>query len=348
MTCASYLARQGYPVTIFEALPKAGGMLTVGIPNYRLPQQVIDREIEGIKALGVSIELNSPIGPERTIEQLKTEGFEAVFVAVGAHQGIRLGVEGEDLAGVMAGVDLLRQSALGQPVRVGKRVAVIGGGNVAIDAVRTALRLGAQEALVLYRRTREEMPAYAEEIEEALEEGVRIEYLTAPTRILGDEGGRVTAVSCLRMELGEPDESGRRRPIPKAGSEFQLPVDTVITAISQRPELGRIDFPEGVTVSKNGTLQVDPVSLQSQVSWLFAGGDAVLGPRTVIEAIAQGKEAALSIDRYFRGEDLLADREKVYEIAEPEVTGILRENPVFGPVCGIPGSGCGTSRKWSR
>ena len=211
----------------------------------------------------------------------------------------------------MAGVDLLRQSALGQPVQVGKRVAVIGGGNVAIDAVRTALRLGAEEALVLYRRTREEMPAYAEEIEEALEEGVRIEYLTAPTRLLGDENGRVTAVSCLRMELGEPDESGRRRPVPVAGSEFQIPVDMVITAISQQPELGQIKVPEGLLVSKKGTFQVDPVSLQSDLPWLFAGGDAVLGPRTVIEAIAQGKEAAVSIDRYLQGQDLSIDREKV-------------------------------------
>jgi NADPH-dependent glutamate synthase beta subunit-like oxidoreductase/NAD-dependent dihydropyrimidine dehydrogenase PreA subunit len=185
LTCAYYLARKGYPVTVFEALPKAGGMLTVGIPNYRLPQQVVDREIEAIKSLGVSIELNTPIGAERTLGQLKAEGFEAVFAAIGAHQGLRLGVEGEDLEGVLAGVDLLRHSALGQPVQVGKRVAVIGGGNVAIDAVRTALRLGAEEALVLYRRTREEMPAYAEEIEEALEEGVRIEYLAAAVRFLG-------------------------------------------------------------------------------------------------------------------------------------------------------------------
>jgi heterodisulfide reductase subunit A-like polyferredoxin len=336
LTCAYYLARQGYPVTIFEALPQAGGMLTVGIPNYRLPQAVIDREIEAIKSLGVSIELNTPIGSKRTLEQLKAEGFEAVFMAIGAHQGIRLGVEGEDLAGVMAGVDLLRQSALGQPVPVGKRVAVIGGGNVAIDAVRTALRLGAEEARVLYRRTREEMPAYAEEIEEALEEGVRIEYLAAAVRFLGDEKGRLRAVECLKMELGEPDESGRRRPVPVAGSEFELAVDTVITAISQQPELSKIKVPGGVSVSKKGTFQVDPVSLQSELPWLFAGGDAVLGPRTVIEAIAQGKEAAFSIDRYLQGEDLFAGREKAFEIAEPEITGVLKE-PRFRPRLRDPG-----------
>ncbi len=336
LTCAYYLARQGYPVTIFEALPKAGGMLTVGIPNYRLPQQVVDREIEAIKSLGVSIELNSPIGSERTLEQLKEEGFEAVFTAIGAHQGIRLGVAGEDLPGVMAGVDLLRQSALGQPVQVGKRVAVIGGGNVAIDAVRSALRLGSEEGLVIYRRTREEMPAYAEEIEEALEEGVRIEYLTAPVRFLGDEKGKLRALECLKMELGEPDESGRRRPVPVAGSEFEIPVDTVITAISQQPDLAKIKVPQGVAVSKNGTFEVDPITLQSALPWLFAGGDAVLGPRTVIEAIAQGKEAALSIDRYLQGGDLFAGREKAFEIAEPEITGVLKE-PRFRPRLRAPG-----------
>jgi NADPH-dependent glutamate synthase beta subunit-like oxidoreductase/NAD-dependent dihydropyrimidine dehydrogenase PreA subunit len=288
LTCAYYLARQGYAVTIFEALPKAGGMLTVGIPNYRLPQRVIDREIEAIRSLGVAIELNTPIGPERTLEQLKAEGYEAVFTAIGAHQGLRLGLEGEDLDGVLAGVDLLRKSALGEPVAVGRRVAVVGGGNVAIDAVRTALRLGAEEALVLYRRTREEMPAYAEEIEEALEEGVEIRYLTAPVRLVGDEKGKLKAVECLRMELGEPDESGRRKPVPVAGSEFQVPVDTLITAISQQPDVGKLQVPAALGVSRRGTLQVNPLTLQSDIPWIFAGGDAVLGPQTVIEAIAQG------------------------------------------------------------
>ena len=218
MTCAYYLALKGYGVTIFEALPKAGGMLTVGIPNYRLPKEVVEREIKAIEGLGVTIHLNAPIGPGHTLEQLKEEGFEAVYIGIGAHQGIRLGIEGEDLNGVVAGVDFLRRTALGQQESLGKKVAVVGGGNVAIDAVRTALRLGAEEALVLYRRTREEMPAYEEEIEEALEEGVRIHYLTAPIRL---RRRRTRAGSrpceCLQMELGEPDESGRRRPVPVAG-----------------------------------------------------------------------------------------------------------------------------------
>ena len=250
LTCAYYLALKGYGVTIFEALPKAGGMLTVGIPNYRLPKEVVEREIKAIEGLGVTIHLNAPIGPGHTLEQLKEEGFEAVYVGIGAHQGIRLGIEGEDLNGVVAGVDFLRRTALGQQESLGKKVAVIGGGNVAVDAVRTALRLGSEEALILYRRTREEMPAYEEEIEEALEEGVQIHYLTAPIRFIGDAAGRLTAVECIQMELGEPDASGRRRPVPVQGSQFQIPVDGVITAISQQPDLNNFNLPDGVVISQ--------------------------------------------------------------------------------------------------
>ncbi len=336
LTCAYYLALKGYGVTIFEALPKAGGMLTVGIPNYRLPKEVVEREIKAIEGLGVTIRLNEPIGPGHTLEQLKEEGFEAVYIGIGAHQGIRLGIEGEDLKGVVAGVDFLRRTALGQQESLGKKVAVVGGGNVAVDAVRTALRLGSEEVMILYRRTREEMPAYEEEIEEALEEGVRIHYLTAPIRFIGDAAGRLTAVECLQMELGEPDASGRRRPVPIQGSQFQIPVDGVITAISQQPDLKNFNLPDGVVISRYGTFTVDPITLQTDVPWIFAGGDAVLGPKTVIEAIAHGKEAALSIDRYVKGEDLNAGREKSFEIAEVETQNIpaaprfkpLRSDPV--------------------
>ena len=211
---------------------------------------------------------------------------------------------------MVAGVDFLRRTALGQQESLGKKVAVVGGGNVAVDAVRTALRLGSEEVMVLYRRTREEMPAYEEEIEEALEEGVKIHYLTAPIRFIGDAAGRLTAVECIQMELGEPDASGRRRPLPVQGSQFQIPVDGVITAISQQPDLNNFSLPDGVAISRYGTFTVDPLSLQTDVPWIFAGGDAVLGPKTVIEAIAQGKEAALSIDRYVKGVDLREGREK--------------------------------------
>ncbi|OGP51858.1 MAG: 4Fe-4S ferredoxin [Deltaproteobacteria bacterium RBG_13_43_22] len=330
LTCAHYLALEGYRVEIFEALPVAGGMLTVGIPEYRLPRQVVTREIQAIKQLGVTIHLNAPIGPDQGLEELKDEGFEAVFIGIGAHQGIRLNIEGEDLEGIVSGVDFLRRTALGNPDTLGDRVAVIGGGNAAIDSVRTALRLGSKEGLVLYRRTREEMPAYAEEIEEALEEGVKIHFLTAPVRFLDDGSGRVKAVECLRMELGEPDDSGRRRPKPVPGSEFRIEVDGVVIAISQQPEIDPLNVPSAVQVSRYGTLTVNPLTLQSSLPWIFAGGDAVSGPKTVIEAVAAGKEAAVSIDRYLKGEDPAAEREKVFNLARPEISEV-KKNPRFIP-----------------
>ncbi len=324
LTCAHYLALEGYGAEIFEALPVAGGMLAVGIPEYRLPREVVNREIEAIEKLGVTIHLNTPIGPDHGLEALKEEGFAAVFIAIGAHQGIRLNMEGEDLEGVVSGVDFLRRTTLGNPEPLGERVAVIGGGNVAIDSVRTALRLGSKEGLVLYRRTREEMPAYAEEIEEALEEGVKIHFLTSPVRFLGDGSGRVKSVECLRMELGEPDDSGRRRPKPVPGSEFRIEVDSVIIAISQQPEIEPINRDAALQVSRYGTLMVNPISLQSSLPWIFAGGDAVSGPKTVIEAVAAGKEAAVSIDRFLKGEDPAADREKVFSLARPEFSEIKK------------------------
>jgi heterodisulfide reductase subunit A-like polyferredoxin len=320
LTCAHYLALEGYGVEIFEALPVAGGMLTVGIPEYRLPRTVVKREIQAIEDLGVILHLNRPIGPDYSLERLKEDGFKAVFIGVGAHKEIRLNIEGEDLAGIVSGVEFLRRTALRNSNPLGERVAVIGGGNVAIDSVRTALRLGAKEGLVLYRRTREEMPAYREEIDEALEEGVIIHFLSAPVRFLDDGWGRVKAVECLRMEMGEPDDSGRRRPKPVPGSEFQIEVDGVITAISQQPEIGPLNLPSAVQVSRYGTLTVNPLTLQSHLPWIFAGGDVVSGPKTVIEAVAAGKEAAVSIDRYLRGEDPAADRERVFHLARPETS----------------------------
>ncbi|MFH0788251.1 MAG: NAD(P)-binding protein [Pseudomonadota bacterium] len=324
LTCAHYLALKGYAVEIFESLPKAGGMLSFGIPNYRLPREVVEREIQAIEDLGVSIHLNSPVGPGHNLSQLKEEGFQAVFIGIGAHQPIRLDIEGEAFEGVVPGVEFLRRAALGDQQSLGDRVAVIGGGNVAVDAIRTALRLGTKEALILYRRTREEMPAYAEEIEEALEEGVQLHLLTAPVRFIGDPTGRIRAIECLRMELGQPDASGRPRPVPIPGSEFQIDVDGAITAISQQPELSPLELPSPIQISGYGTFTVDPLTMQTDLPWVFAGGDAVSGPKTVIEAIAAGKEAAVSIDRFLRGEELAAGREKVYQIAKPELQGIAK------------------------
>ena len=246
----------------------------------------------------------------------------AVFIGIGAHESLRLNIEGEELSGVVPGVEFLKRTALGDHKFLGEKVAVIGGGNVALDAVRTAIRLGSKEAMVLYRRTREEMPAYEEEIEEALEEGVQIHFLTAPVRILGDGSGRVRAVECLRMELGEPDDSGRRSPKPISGSEFRIEVDAVITAIGQRPRIGSFPLPSNIRINPNRTLNVDPLTLQTDLPWVFAGGDAVSGPKTIIEAVAAGKEAALSIDRYLKGENLAEGRVKVFDVARPETAGV--------------------------
>ena len=302
LTAAYFLAREGYPVTVFEALPVAGGMMAVGIPAYRLPRDVLESEIKAIESLGVEIRTNTPIGPngDLSLEDLSRD-YDAVFVAVGAHGSRRLNIEGEDLAGVLHGVDFLREVNLGQEVTVGERVVVVGGGNVAIDSAMVARRLGGQQVTILYRRSREEMPAHPWEIEEAEEEGIAFQFLATPIKVLG-ESGQVVGLECLRMELGEPDESGRRRPIPIPGSEFTVEADTVIVAIGQTLEAGSWKLGTGNWIA------VDPLTLATDVPGVFAGGDAVTGPATVIEAIAAGKRAAESIVRYLRGEDLAAGR----------------------------------------
>ncbi len=303
LTAAHDLALQGYNVTVFEALPVAGGMLAVGIPDYRLPRAVLDAEIARIQALGVEIRLNTPIGGAGgpTFDDLRRD-YDAVFISVGAHRELQLRIEGEELTGVIPGAVFLRQMNLGQTVSMGKQVAVVGGGNVAIDAARSALRLGAESVTIIYRRSRAEMPASPWEIEDAEEEGVHIHFLANPIRILG-QGGQVVGIECIRMELGEPDASGRRRPIPVPGSEFVLEVDTVIPAIGQTPDLGFVDD-GALPVTRWGTLAADPETLATELPGVFAGGDAVSGPATAIKAIAAGKRAAESIHRYLQGEPL--------------------------------------------
>jgi heterodisulfide reductase subunit A len=308
LTAAHDLALQGYGVTIFEALPVTGGMLAVGIPDYRLPRDVLDGEVARIEALGVEIRLNAPVGGEGglTLADLRRD-YDAVFVGVGAHLERQLRIVGEELEGVQPGAIFLRRLNLGEPVEVGKRVAVVGGGNVAIDAARSALRLGAESVTIVYRRSRAEMPASSWEIEDAEGEGIQFHFLANPIRILG-RNGRVTGMECVRMELGEPDESGRRRPIPVEGSEFTLDVDMVIPAIGQTPDLGFMS--EGdMGVTRWGTLAADPDTLATGVSGVFAGGDAVSGPATAIKAIAAGKQAARSIHRYLQGEELAGPEE---------------------------------------
>ncbi|MBN2437871.1 MAG: FAD-dependent oxidoreductase, partial [Deltaproteobacteria bacterium] len=308
LTAAYYLAIEGYEIDVFEALPVAGGWLAVGIPEYRLPKDVLKAEIKVIEDLGVRIHLNTRIGKEIPFEKLRQD-YDAVFIGCGTVLSSKLDVPGEDLHGVVHGVDYLRRVNLGEKVFLGNRVAVIGGGNVAMDAVRTAVRTGSQEVFILYRRSRAEMPASPEEIEEAIEEGVRMEFLAAPVRILG-ENGKVTGVECIRMELGEPDASGRRRPVPIKGSEFTIDLDAVVPAIGQAADLGFVPKDSGIAINPWNTFDVDAVTFATNVPGVFAGGDVVTGPATVVKAVYAGKEAAVSIGRYLKGEAVAAGRAK--------------------------------------
>ncbi len=307
MTTAYYLAHQGYHCTIFESLPEFGGMLTVGIPAYRLPRDIIGAEFEALKSCGVDIVRNVTIGRDKSLEDLKNEGYDAVFVGVGAHVSRKLGIPGEELAGVMHGVDYLRRVNLGEDLDLGPNVVVVGGGNVAIDVARTALRKGSDKVFILYRRGKDEMPAAAAEIHHLEEEGVKIEFLAAPERIHG-ENGRLTKIECIRMKLGECDASGRCRPVPMEGSNFMIEADAIIPAISQDVD-HTVDPDKSLALARWGTYEVDELTLQTSVEWVFAGGDAVLGPQTAAKAVYQGKVAAESIRRYLEGEDLRKGRE---------------------------------------
>ena len=284
LTCAYYLAIEGYQVTVFEKLPVLGGMLSVGIPSYRLPRDIIEAEIEVIRDMGVQFQTSIDIGKDITIGELRERGYQAFFVAIGSHECKVLGIEGEDLEGVYPGVDYLREANLGNHVSLGDKVAVVGGGNVAMDAVRTALRFGSSKPFIVYRRSPEEMPASEEEIEECKEEGIEIYFLTNPTRVIG-ENGTAKAIECVKMRLGEPDESGRRRPEPIPGSEFVMEVDAVVPAIGQESDWACLTDECACTLSDWNTMQVDPLTLQSSDPDIFAGGDAVYGPRTAIEAM---------------------------------------------------------------
>jgi heterodisulfide reductase subunit A len=308
LTAAYELARQGYRATVFDGLPVAGGMLAVGIPAYRLPRKALNHEIEYICTLGVELRLDTPVGRDGgvSLEDLRQE-YDAVFLAVGAHGIRRMGTPGEELRGVLHALSFLRRLNLGHEVQVGKRVAVIGGGNAAIDAARCALRLSAQVQLV-YRRSRTEMPAIAAEVDAAEAEGVEMEFLAAPVRVL-ERDGRVVGMECIRMKLGEPDASGRRRPVPIEGTEFILDVGTVIVAVGQNVESEGLG---GVQADRQGRLLVDPVTLETTLEGVFAGGDAVSGPASVVEAVGAGIQAAESVHRYLRGLDLREGRRQTW------------------------------------
>ena len=310
LTCAGDLAKMGYAVTILEAFHEAGGVLRYGIPEFRLPKAVLDRELAYVQGLGVEIQLDVVVGKTLTIEDLFREGYEAIFIAVGAGAPMFLNIPGENLIGVYSANELLTrvnlmkayQEEYDTPVRVGRKVAVIGAGNVAMDAARTALRLGAETVTIVYRRSEAEMPARAAEIQHAKEEGVRFELLAAPKRVLGDANGRVAGLECVRMRLGEPDDSGRRRPIPIPGSEFVLECDMVIPALGTQanPLLTSNTF--GLKTNKWGNIIADEATCATSIPGVYAGGDIVIGAATVIEAMGAGKRAARAIDRYLSEE----------------------------------------------
>jgi NADPH-dependent glutamate synthase beta subunit-like oxidoreductase len=317
MAVAENLVRRGFRVSVFEALPVVGGMMAVGIPSYRLPRDVIRREIEWIKRLGVEIHLNTRIGPDGkyTLDDLFDQGYGAIFIGVGAHKSHKLRISGEHLRGVVSGIELLESINLSHQTDdphwqmkvlsyllggVATQVAIIGGGNTAMDVARSLKRLGVEDVRVLYRRTRSEMPAMPEEIEEAEHEGIPIEFLVSPVRILGDERGRVVALECVRMKLGEPDHSGRRRPVPIAGSEFTLEVDMVVPAIGQAPDLSFLGEAHRFAITREGTFNIDAVSYMTNRPGVFAAGDAITQPVSVIDAIGSAKQASAGIEAYLR------------------------------------------------
>ncbi|MFC1897930.1 FAD-dependent oxidoreductase, partial [Chloroflexota bacterium] len=325
LSCAYFLAQMGYPTTVFESLPIGGGMLSVAIPEFRLPQDVIQREIDYIAKKGVDIRYNTPINVNFTVEDLRKDGFEAVFVAAGAQRSQRVGIPGEldDIAGFYYGLRFLRDVKFGRQIRVSRRVAVIGGGNVALDAARTALRLGADEVNIYYRRSREEMPVTEVEYDQSVAEGIQFNFLASPTRIVS-ENWEVTGLQCIQMKLGEPDESGRRRPIPITGSEFLVEVDTVIAAVGQAPDLSFLPADSALERTRWETLVVDSNTLSTNISGVFAGGDFVTGPGMVIEAIAGGRRAAIAIDKYLKGD---TSRVEIYDL-KAEVVGELASQEI--------------------
>lgn len=306
LTCAGDLAKKGYEVTVFEAFHTAGGVLVYGIPEFRLPKAIVHKEVQNLEDLGVDIETNMIIGKTLSVDELFEMGYKAIFIGSGAGLPSFMGIEGEELIGVYSANEYLTRTNLMKaylddydtPIIESRAVAVVGGGNVAMDAARCAKRLGAETVYIVYRRGLEEMPARKEEVHHAMEEGIIFKNLNNPVKILGDENGRVRAIECVEMELGEPDESGRRRPIEKKGSNFELPVDTVIMAIGTSPNPLIRSTTKGLDTNRKGCLIVNEETMQTTREGIYAGGDAVTGAATVILAMGAGKQAAKSIDEY--------------------------------------------------
>jgi len=311
LTAAGELRKRGHRVTVFELLHAAGGVLMYGIPEFRLPKAIVKGEIDALCDMGVEIEVNQVVGRTRSVQELLDGGFDAVFIGTGAGLPRFLGVPGEQLGGIYSANEFLTRTNLMRayrfpeydtPIRIGERAVTVGGGNVAMDSARTALRLGAKESIIIYRRSEAELPARAEEVEHAHEEGVQFQLLTTPVRFVGEEG-RLVAVECVRMELGEPDASGRRRPIPVEGSEFTIAAETAIIAVGNGPHpLVPRSMPE-LAVDRRGNIVADPDTGATNLSGVYAGGDIVTGAATVIEAMGAGKRAALAIDRFLKEDD---------------------------------------------
>jgi len=328
LTAAYNLNTKGYGVTIFEALPVVGGMLVTGIPPNRLPRNVIEYEVDRIKALGVELRTNITVGLDIAFDELINEGYGAIFLAVGAYDSRKLGIPGEDeFEGFLDCLTFLQRVNLGDRSKPGEKVCIIGGGNAAIDSARTAHRLGCETVTIVYRRSRREMPANPSEIEEAEIEGIKIHYLASPLRIHG-KNNHVVGMECIRNKLGEPDASGRRRPVPVEGTEFTVDADAIIPAISQRPDLSFLPESHDFAITRWNTFEVDPQTLQTNKKGVFAGGDAVTGPATVAEAIAAGKKASEMIDRYLRGLELTVGEEKsrmLVKLTDEEIQAIEKE-----------------------
>jgi len=311
LSAAYYLARKGYQPTVFEAEIYKGGTLRSGIPRYRLPAYILDYEIEFIEKMGVEIKVNTPVGPKLSFKELEKRGYKAFFISIGQQTCLEMKIEGENLKDVLCGLNFLKDKNLTKKQFDfhGKVIGVIGGGNVAMDSARTALRLGAIKVIVIYRRSEEEMPASEEEIAMAKEENIEFQFLTNPLRVIGDKDGHIREVECIRMKLGEPDKSGRRRPLPIEGSEFKMDIDVMILAIGQGTDLTLLEAAhDQLNVDRWGKIQTDEISLQTNIPNIFAGGDVIEGEGIAIRAIANGYEAAESIDRYLRGRDLKKNR----------------------------------------
>ncbi|MCG8532300.1 MAG: FAD-dependent oxidoreductase [Desulfovibrionales bacterium] len=332
MSCAFFLRRIGHDVEVFEAMPKLGGMLRYGIPEYRLPKKILDWEIQGMLDLGIKAHTGVKFGDDFGLGSLMASGYEAVFLGVGAWQDYSLGIEGENMDGCFTGIDFLQRIGSGEKIKLGKTAAVVGGGNTAVDCARTLLRLGLEKVYMVYRRTRNEMPANEVEIVASEHEGIEFVFLAAPTRVVGNEEGQCQALEYLKMELGEPDASGRRRPEPVEGSETLLDVDMVISAIGQRPEADYKDNDPNprmkeLELTRWNTIDNDPELLQASVPYIFTAGDAATGPSLVVDAIGSGRRAARSIDLFLKGEPV--------EAVQDSLRGKHIEKSIFKTVDGV-------------